>query len=390
MQGIKNIGLRGIPVADTRICGIDGEKGRLIYRGYTIEELARNSTFEEVTYLLFYETLPNRKELEIFRDVLASRRHLPAGIVRHLKKRKKTAHPMDVLQSVIPMLADFDREARIETKAEDIEKATMLTAKMATLVAYWDRIRKGLEIIKPEEELSHAANFLSMLNGKIPDRETAKDFDVCLILHAEHSFNASTFAAREVASTRASMYACVSAALGALSGELHGGANTEVMKMLFEIDDISKVEKWIRSRLDAGGLIMGMGHAVYKVMDPRARILSELSEKMAHRTGNMKWFELSRKIETVAFEEFKKRKGKEIFPNVDFYSPSIYCNMEIDPAIYTPIFAVARTPGWCAHIIEEKFAEAQPKPALYRPEAEYIGKYCGEEGCRYVALEKRE
>jgi len=390
MQETKDIGLRGIPVADTKICSIDGEKGRLTYRGYDIEGLARDSTFEETVYLLLYETLPAKKELEIFSEALASERYLPGGIVRHLKKRKKTAHSMDVLQSVIPMLADFDEDAGVETKGANMEKSIRLVAKTATLVAYWDRIRKNLDIKKPDETLGHAANFLYMLTGDLPAFQTARDFDACLILHAEHSFNASTFAARVVASTRAHMYACVGAALGALSGELHGGANTQVMRMLFEIDDIDRVEKWVKARLDAGKKIMGMGHAVYKTMDPRARILSDISESLAQRTGDTKWFEMSRKVDYVARKEFKKRKGKEIYTNVDFYSPSIYCMMGIDPELFTPLFAVSRISGWCAHIIEEKFAEAQPKAVIYRPEAEYIGKYCGNEGCKYVPIEERE
>ena len=388
MMETKDIGLRGITVADTKISSVDGEKGKLIYRGYDIDTLAKNSTFEETVYLMLYETLPTTKELEIFKETLASERQLPAGIIRHLKKRKKTAHPMDVLQSVIPMLADFDDTAG--TKGAQIKTSIKLIAKMATLVAYWDRIRKNLDIRKPDETLGIAANFLYMLKGEIPDLQTAKDFDTCLVLHAEHSFNASTFAARVVASTHAHMYACTGAALAALSGELHGGANARVMKMLFEIDKLERVEKWINSKLDAGEKIMGMGHAVYKTVDPRAKILSGISEKMAERTGNTKWFELSRKIESVVRAEFKKRKGKEIYPNVDFYSPSIYCVMGIDQDLFTPVFAISRISGWCAHIIEEKFAEAQPKAVIYRPEADYIGKYCGLEGCKYVPLEKRE
>lgn len=390
MQETKDIGLRGIPVADTKICAVDGEKGKLIYRGYDIQELAQYSTFEETVYLLLYEALPTRKELEIFKETLVSERQLPAGIIRHLKKRKKTANTMDVLQSVIPMLVDFDDDARAGTKVSSINASIRLIAKMATLVAYWDRIRKNLDIKKPDGKLGHAANFLYMLNGDVPDAQTAKDFDTCLVLHAEHSFNASTFAARVVASTRAHMYACAGAALGALSGELHGGANTEVMKMLFEIDTIERVEKWVNAKLDAKERIMGMGHAVYKTMDPRARILLGISEKLAERTGNIKWFELSRKIDSAARVEFKKRKGKDIYPNVDFYSPSVYCVMGIDPDLFTAVFAVSRIGGWCAHIIEEKFAEAQPKAVIYRPEADYVGKYCGSEGCRYVPIERRE
>jgi len=389
MQEIKNTGLRGVQVADTRISAVDGEKGKLIYRGYDVEELAKYSNFEETVYLLLYETLPARKELEIFRDTLASQRLLPGGIVRHLKIRKKTAHPMDVLQSVIPMLADFDRDARVNTRVASIEKSISLIAKIATLVAYWDRIRKNLDIKKPDEELGHAENFLYMLKGEPPDAEIAGDFDTCLILHAEHSFNASTFAAREVASTRAHMYACVGAALAALSGELHGGANTQVMKMLLEIGHPGRVEEWVKAKLDDAERIMGMGHAVYRTADPRARILSVISERLAKRSGNLKWYELSRKVENVVRDEFRKRKGGEIYPNVDFYSASVYYTLGIEPDLFTPVFAVARTPGWCAHIIEEKFAEAQPKPVLYRPSAEYIGRYCGNDVCRYVPIGER-
>ncbi|HEY9207020.1 MAG TPA: citrate/2-methylcitrate synthase [Candidatus Methanoperedens sp.] len=390
MPETKDIGLRGIPVADTKISAVDGINGKLIYRGYDIETLAKNSTYEETVYLMLYETLPTQKELDIFKETLASERQVPAGIVRHMKKRKKTAHTMDVLQSVIPMLADFDDDARVSTKAARIKTSIRLVAKMATVVAYWDRIRKNLDIRKPDETLGVAANFLYMLSGEIPDVQTAKDLDTCLILHAEHSFNASTFTARIAASTHAHMYACVGAALAALSGELHGGANAQVMKMLSEIDRLDRVDKWINSKLDAGEKIMGMGHAVYKTWDPRARILSGISEKLAERTGNTKWFELSRKIESVTRTEFKKRKGKEIYPNVDFYTPSIYCIMGIDPDLFTPVFAVSRISGWCAHIIEEKFAEAQPKAVIYRPEAEYVGRYCGLEGCKYVPVEERE
>jgi citrate synthase len=389
MQEIEDTGLRGVVVAGTKISAVDGEKGKLSYRGYDIEELAKNSTFEETVYLLLYETLPTKKELEIFKETLASQRQLPRGIISHLEKRKKTAHPMDVLQSVILMLVDFDKDARVETKSANMEKSIKLIAKIPTLVAAWDRVRKNLDVKKPDEGLGHAANFLYMLHGKVPDEEMARDFDTCLVLHAEHSFNASTFTARVVASTRASMYTCIGAAVGALSGELHGGANTQVMKNLIEIGDAGRVEDWVNTKLDTGERIMGMGHAVYKTWDPRARILVGISERLAQRAGNAKWYEISRKVENVTRSEFKKRKGKEIYPNVDFFSASVYYMMGIEPDLFTPIFAVARTPGWCAHIIEEKFAEAQAKPALYRPSAQYIGRYCGPEGCKYVPVEER-
>lgn len=376
-------------MAGTKISAVDGQKGELIYRGYDIGELAKYSTFEETAYLLLYGILPTKKELEIFKEKLVLQRQLPEGIIRNLKDRKNTAYPMGVLQSVIPMLADFDDKARDETKAANIEKSIKIIAKMATLVAYWDRIRKNLEIKPPNEDLGHAANFLYMLKGDIPTTVASSCLDACLVLHAEHSFNASTFTARVIASTHAQMYACVGGGLAALSGELHGGANVEVMDMLIKINDIDRAEEYIKTKLSSGARIMGMGHAVYKTMDPRARILSNISEKLAEIAEDTKWFDLSRKVESITSKEFKKLKGKDIYPNVDFYSASVYHMLGIDTDLFTPIFAVARTSGWCAHIIEEKFAEAQPKPVLYRPSAEYIGHYCGPEKCKYVPLEER-
>ena len=281
---IEDTGLRGVVVAGTKISAVDGEKGELIYRGYDIGDLAKYSTFEETAYLLLHGALPTKKELDIFKEKLVMHRQLPEGIIRNLKDRKTTAYPMDVIQSVIPMFADFDEKARDETKVANIEKSTVLIAKMATLVAYWDRIRKNIGIITPNDDLGHAANFLYMLKGEIPPTVVTSYFDTCLVLHAEHSFNASTFTARVIASTHAQMYTCIGGALAALSGELHGGANIKVMEMLTEIDNIDNVEQYIKAKLDSGRRIMGMGHAVYKTMDPRAKILSDISMKLAGRT----------------------------------------------------------------------------------------------------------
>lgn len=386
----KNIGLRGIPVADTKISAVNGEKGSLIYRGFDIRDLARFSSFEEVVYLLLNSELPNQKKLRDFSTTLASRRMLPDSIMTYLRTRSKSPSCMDVLQSVVPYLADFDEDLGNDSREANLERGLRLIAWLPTIVAAWSRLRNGLEPVSPSDNLGHAANFLFMLHGKRPDPETARDFDVCLILHADHSFNASTFAAREVASTRAHMYACVAAALGSLSGQLHGGANQEVMEMLLEIKDLEKVETWVSSRLDAGGRIMGMGHAVYKTEDPRALILREISRELSERTGERKWFELTQKTEKISKEEIMKRKKREIYANVDLYTPSIYYVMGIPPHLFTPVFAISRIAGWVAHIVEEKFAEAQPKPVLYRPEAEYIGRYCGSEGCAYIPLEKRQ
>jgi citrate synthase len=228
-----------------------------------------------------------------------------------------------------------------------------------------------------------------MLTGTLPDAGTAKDFDTCLILHADHSFNASTFAGREVASTHAHMYASAAAAIGALSGELHGGANSEVMKMLLEVGDVSKVKPWVSELLQKGGKIMGMGHAVYHTEDPRATILRLICDRMASRTGESRWCLVSKAIETATKEEFRKLKGREIYANVDFFSAPVYHMMGIPRDLFTAVFAVSRISGWSAHIIEEKFAEAQPKPELYRSDSDYVGNYCGLEGCQYIAIEER-
>jgi citrate synthase len=228
-----------------------------------------------------------------------------------------------------------------------------------------------------------------MLSGSLPDPDTARDFDTCLVLHAEHSFNASTFAGREVASTHAHLYASIVAALGALSGELHGGANSEVMRMLLEIGEVDRVRSWVTQKLQKGGKVMGMGHAVYHTEDPRATILRKISEKLAERIGDRKWYEITRAIEAATKEEFRKIKGKEIYANVDFFSASVYHMMNIPVDLFTPVFAISRVSGWAAHIIEEKFAEAQPKPELYRPDADYVGTYCGPQSCEYIPIEER-
>ena len=385
----RNIGLRNIEVADTRICSIDGENGKLIYRGYDILDLVNHSSFEETAYLLLFGELPSPDGLEDFSRRLREARSVPEPIIRNLKTRPQRAHPMDVLQSCVSELADYDLNMEDDSKESNIRRAIILIAKIPAIVSAWNRIRKGNHIVDPLEEGSHASNFLYMLRGTSPTPEEAKVFDICLILHAEHSFNASTFAAREIASTRAHMYACIGGAVGALSGELHGGANIQVMKMLLEIDEISNVEKWVETRLQHGGRIMGMGHAVYRTTDPRAEILSRLSRAMSKQTST-KWFEITERIENFTRKYMLENKRQAIYPNVDLYSASLYYSMGIPMDLNTPIFAISRISGWCAHIIEEKFAEAAPKPALYRPKAVYVGKYCGPMGCEYTPIQKRE
>lgn len=384
----KNIGLRGIEVADTRISNIDGKRGKLIYRGYDILDLTKNSTFEETAYLLLYDDLPTKEQLVEFKRKLVEARFIPKQMQINMGNWRKDADPMDMLQAFVSALAGYYDE-EFSTKESSYEKAINLLAKVPTIVASWHRIRNGLKIIDPDPNLSHAANFLYLMSGEKPDEEIEKIFDVCLILHADHTFNASTFTARQVASTRAHMYSAASAAIGALSGELHGGANTEVMKMLLDIQDIQKVETWIKDAMSKGDRIMGMGHAVYRTYDPRAQVLKDLSRKVAARTGEP-WFDITEKIETITITEMKKQKDRDIYPNVDLYSASIYYMLKIPVDLNTPIFAISRVVGWAAHIIEEKFAEAAPKPALYRPKATYVGKYCGPQGCEYKSLDLRK
>jgi citrate synthase len=384
----KNIGLRGIEVADTKISNIDGEKGKLIYRGFDILDLTKNSTFEETAYLLLYDKLPTKPELNEFNSRLIEARYIPKQMQKNMSNWRKDADPMDMLQAFVSALAGYYDE-EFSSKEASYEKAINLLAKVPTIIASWQRIRNGLDIVDPDSSLSHAANFLYMMSGVKPDPEVEKIFDVCLILHADHTFNASTFTARQVASTRAHMYSASSAAIGALSGELHGGANTEVMKMLLEISQTDKVESWIKEKLTQGEKIMGMGHAVYKTYDPRAQVLKELSRKLAGKSKEQ-WFDLTEKIETITISEMKLQKDRDIYPNVDLYSASIYYMLKIPMDLNTPIFAISRVAGWAAHIIEEKFAEAAPKTALYRPKAVYVGKYCGPQGCEYKTLDLRK
>ncbi len=386
----KNIGLRGIHVADTMISGVDGENGKLEYRGYSITDLAKYSSFEETAYLLLYGDLPNQKQIEEFKAELANERDIPDLVVQTLKSRSPSALSMDVLQSAISLLADYDPDLESEDKDAHRRKGTRLISKVATVIAAWDRIRNGLEYIKPNKTLSRSANLLYMIKGEKPTAEIAKYIDIAFILHADHSFNASTFVARGVASTRAHMYAAVTAAIGTLSGILHGGANTRVMKELIEIGEPDQVENWVKSRLNKGGLVMGMGHAQYKTNDPRAIILKGISEKLGTITNEPKWYEMTQMIEEITKKEFLKLKKRNIHPNVDLYSASVYYMAGIDTEIFTSLFAVQRMVGWVAHIIEEKFAEAQPKAVIYRPSSTYIGRSCGDKSCKYEPIEKRK
>lgn len=387
---VINTGLRDVVVASTKISDVQGNVGKLIYRGYPVKELAENTTFEEAVHLLLYETLPDKNELESLKKQLAAERHIPPEVIAAMKTQPRDALPMDVLQAGVSMLAGYDPDIKNPPSREATSRMGIkLVAKMSTIVAAWERIRNDKEPVEPSPELSHAANFLYMLSGTKPDEEVSHFFDVCLVLHAEHSFNASTFAAREIASTQAHIYAAIAGAVGSLSGPLHGGANTRVMNMLLKIGSADAVEKYINDELEAGRKVMGLGHAVYKVDDPRALILAPMSKKMGERAGDTRWYDISKVLEEKAKAAFKKRKNMDIFVNVDFYSASLYYYMGIAVDLFTPVFAISRIAGWTAHVIEEQFAEAAPKPMLYRPESKYVGEYCGPDECSFVPIESR-
>ena len=388
-KSILNTGLRGVVIAQSRICEVDGANGRLIYRGYMVQDLAENASFEEVSYLLLYEKLPDQNELEEFKRQLAADRALPPEVIAAMKTRPKDAMPMDILQAVVPMLANHDADVTDQSREAVQRMATRLIARFGTIIAAWHRIRNGKEPLEPSPDLDHAANFLYMLNGEMPEDEVARYLDKALVLHAEHSFNASTFAAREVASTRAHIYAAVSAAVGSLSGDLHGGANTRVMEMLFKIGTPDNVKDYVNQEFDAGRVIFGLGHAVYDTDDPRASIVAGMSRAMEEKIGKSRWYEISALLEKTGKEEFRRRKNSDIYVNVDFYSGSLYLSLGIPVDLFTPVFAISRISGWCAHIIEEQFAGAAPKPMLYRPESEYVGDYCGPEVCEFTPMDDR-
>lgn len=386
---IVNTGLRGITVASTRISDVQGKAGKLIYRGYRITDLAEHACYEEIAHLLLMEKLPDAEEMARFHHSLAAERAVPDGLMDTLKTIPGSAHPMDVMQAAAAMLAHYDPDIADSSREAFQKMAVRAVARFPTVLAAWSRIRNGNDPIAPDPELGHAANFLYMTHGTKPDSDLVHYLDVCLVLHAEHSFNASTFSARQVASTRAHMYAAISAAVGSLSGPLHGGANERVMRMLEEIGEPENVDRYVEEVLNAGEKIMGLGHTVYQVDDPRAHILAPMSRDMGERIGEPKWYEISRKLEKKAKAAFRERKGTDIYVNVDFYSASLYHAMGFPTDLFTPLFAVARVAGWTAHVLEERFAEAAPKPMLYRPSSEYIGDYCGPEECVFVPMEER-
>jgi 2-methylcitrate synthase len=356
-------GLEGIVAANSGICWIDGEAGVLSYRGIDIHELAEKSTFEECTYLLWNGMLPDQLELREFTAQLTLARALDQRIVDMLRSYPTSATPMEVLRTAVSALSFYDADEKDNSHDANVRKAYNLTAQVPMIVAIYDRIRKGLEIVPPDRSLNHAGNFLWMLNGVKPSTTATRTLDVALILHADHELNASTFAARVIAATLSDIHSAVTGAIGALKGPLHGGANEAVMRMLNEIQKSGgDPVEYVKNMLAARQKISGFGHRVYKTEDPRATHLRKMSEKLGNDAGNPRWFNYSRAIELYINAE------KKLNANVDFYSASTYATLGIDIDLYTPIFAISRIAGWAAHVIEQL-----DDNRLIRPRADYIG-----------------
>jgi len=371
--GAVDKGLEGVVACTTGISSI--VDATLCYKGYVIEDLAAHSNFEEIVFLLWEDRLPNAKELETFRKQLGENMSLTDEQVKLLRQLPvKGVHPMAWLRSATSALALWDNEAQSTDAAARKRVALRLTAKMGSLVTLFDRTRNGKDYVKPDPNMSLAWNFLYQLKGEKPDPGMAKDFDTCLVLHADHELNCSAFASRVTASSLSDIYSAVTSAISALKGPLHGGANEQVMLMLKEIGTMEKAKEWIKEALAGKKLVMGFGHRVYKNGDPRAKILAKMSERLTAKTGQPHWYEMSRDIDDV----MQKEKG--LLPNVDFYSATVYYAMGIPIDIYTPIFAVSRVSGWLAHIFEQ-----YSKNRIYRPRGQWTGK----EGLKWVPPEKR-
>jgi citrate synthase len=360
-------GLQDVVAGESAICWIDGHAGILSYRGIDIHDLAERSTFEEVCYLLWYGRLPTTAELKGLHEAMAAERKLDPAIVSLLRGYPKAATPMEVLRTTVSALSMYDPDSlQLKDHAANLCKAIRLTSQMAMIVAYFDRIRKGKDLPAPDAALSHAANFLWMLNGEKPSPTASQAMDIALILHADHELNASTFAARVIAATESDMHSAVTGAIGALKGPLHGGANEAVMKILFAIDKAgADPVAYIKDMLAQGKKVPGFGHRVYTTEDPRATHLRRMSHDLGVKDNKPKWYDMSHAIEDFMNKENPKKK---LNANVDFYSASVYTTLGIDIDLFTPIFAVSRISGWAAHILEQ-----HDDNRLIRPRADYIG-----------------
>jgi len=371
-EGALDRGLEGVVACSTAISAIAGTT--LLYRGYTIEDLAANATFEEVVYLLWFGELPNGEQLARFQRQMDAAMALPPESFGWFLGLPTSVHPMDFLHAVVAGLALHDPDANVIEWEANIRKAVRLTARIATIVAAYDRVRNGQWPLQPLPGRSLAWNFLYMLHGKEPNPRRVRQFDTCLILHADHELNASAFSARVTSSTLSGIYSSAMAAIGTLKGSLHGGANEQVMRMLLEVGTPKRLEAYLDEAIAAKRKVMGFGHRVYKEGDPRAAILKRMSAELTAETGRPELYEMS-----AAMEEYMhERKG--LIPNVDFYSASVYYSMGIPIDLFTPVFAASRVAGWCAHVLEQ-YANNR----IYRPR----GRYVGPTDRRYVPIEER-
>ena len=373
---VKARGLEGVIALESQLSFIDGQKGELIYRGYDIFDLAEKASYEEVAHLLWKGHLPNRSELDSLKRELTAERALAPGVQKVLQNMSPEANPMAALRTGVSALSLFDEEAEDTTRDANVRKSVRILSQMPTIVAAFDRLRKDQEPIEPLTDGSIAKNFLYMLNGEEPGEAAERTFDVCLVLHADHGLNASTFTGRVIGSTLSDIYSAVTGAIGALKGPLHGGANIEVMKMLLEIDESGQdPTEYVKERLQKKERVMGFGHRVYKTMDPRAKILEDMVEDLSEEQNARKWFDYSEAIK----ETMEKEKG--LYANVDFFSASVYYMLGIDIDLFTPIFAMSRGAGWTAHLLEQ-----WEDNRLIRPRAEYVG----ERGLSVPPLDERE
>lgn len=374
-KGAVVAGLEGVYAGDTRISRVEGDVGRLTYCGYDILDLVEHCSFEEVIYLLWYDELPNRAQLKDFNEKLAVERQLPTGLIYTMRTLPHTTPPMDALRSCVSLLSVYDPEDPLDISEEtNWRRAFRIMAKVPGIVATFERLRHGHEPVEPNPQLGMAANFLYQLTGQMPTDLSARAMDIGLVLHADHDFNASTFACRVTVGTLSDMYSAITSGIGTLKGPLHGGANQEVIKMLHEVGLLDRVESFILDKLARKEKIMGFGHRVYKTGDPRAAILKTWSRKMGEQAGDLLWYQMSQRIEDVVFRE------KGLFANVDFYSASVYHTLHIPHDQYTPIFAVSRVAGWIAHIMEQ-YSDNR----LIRP----LGHWVGHDFRDFTPMDKR-
>ena len=367
-------GLDGIIAAKTCLSDVQGDVGRLIYCGYDIDELAGQVTYEEVVHLLHHNHLPNRKELTELRATLAGFRDLPKGVIDTILSLPKTTPPMHALRTAVSVLGCFDTTAEDDSQHAQRRKALRLVSQIPVVTAYFHRNRQGLDLVHPDPTLGEAANFLYMINGTKPTPDMVSTMDLCYVLHADHGMNASTFAARVTIATLSDMYSAITSAIGTLKGPLHGGANEGVIKMLQEIGSLEAVDSYLEDALAQKKKIMGIGHRIYKVLDPRAPHLKRMAQKLSAQIGEPKWIQMSERIAE------RMLAAKHLHANVDFYSATVYYSLEIPTDLFTPIFAIARTSGWTAHVLEQ-LADNR----LIRPQSTYVGPT----GLKVVPVDQR-